>query len=246
MTDMTFKTFVVGESPLNDITAVFDWDVILGHKDEPHVIFEAQGYNHTWTDAPHCYYAAPRARTVIEVPEIGPKKIVKLEQAFPWMRRNWKMWGVETSFSSYLKTKWDEATWRSNLCAYVTRNKKRLIRVYSDHVAQACANALAVIPKLQDLPINLWDFEWEKKAIGREIRVDGAYARIERIDTEARFNDQLFVVPTRAETFPPPPGWDVDGDDICNPEHWRDDYARGYWTELLNPAINWFVSGATA
>lgn len=234
---MNINSWDFEKDGLAPITSVMDWDVVLGEGEnkKPHVILRCEGRAHSWGEGPFDLYAVPREAVVFE----GNTVLQLSEAPVAWYRRDWHVWGVESDTGSYIKTKWGDSQWRVTQSAYLTRNGVRFQRVCHSELAMALAGALALIPKLDEHPLNLFEFEWEKKATGREIRYHGEPAILERILLD-RHDSQLYVRP-KVGLFAPPPGWRNDDDDICTPEHWTDDYANGLYTELLTPDIEWHI-----
>ena len=220
---------------LSVFRGVLAWDVVING--DPQVIIDIPDHPHSYGDGPNTLYAAPRSTTTLK-----GNDVTSVADVVPWFRSDWHLWDVATFSSAHLKHKYGEHSWRVRRGARVLRNGVEFLSVYHRELGMAAACALAQIVKLEDHPLDLWSFEWDKKSIGREVLYNGQPARIQRFSPVDSERDHVFLVPDGIERFDPPPGWRVEDEQHapCTPSSWYAEYAEGLYVPILSGEVQWW------
>ena len=140
-------------------------------------------------------------------------------------------WGFSINEDSYLKYKWDEYSFRTNVKYNITRNDELFYEGCCGSLEGAYVNAMKIIYEAQNSPADIGTIDWNTNIIGTKVWYCDQPAIIQSV-----YRGEMYLVPDKEfiKEFKEPESWK--GEDWM---YWGD-YKDGLYVEIWDSRITWF------
>ena len=101
-------------------------------------------------------------------------------------------WGFRIKENSYIKCKWDDELFRTNVPYVITRNDEDFIEGGSNSLENAYIRVMSTINDLKDapMPVSTGEIDWDKNLIGAKVWFDDQPAIVQSV-----YKSEVWLVP---------------------------------------------------
>jgi hypothetical protein len=206
----------------------YGWDFWV--KGKPYDVYNIPGYPHSACNGLNELYIVPMGET--------PSAL----NIYPF-DKDWSPveWRYEISEIKSWRIKWDEVRTNSGWIGKLYRNNDWFHTVRGRSEENCWHYLITSKLKAEECPLNLFQRDWQEKAVGRKIWYHEKPCVIKHVNS-GEGETRLYVVGENEASIDAPASW-KEGGEICNEAHWKDSYANGLYVEWDSSDIGWFREG---